>query len=58
MRARAQRSRAAFGTCCKVGTRALRMDMRSGKEGGLEDGGRRPGVVGGEGVGEALGGVA
>ena len=34
------------------------MDMRSGKEGGLEDGGRRPGVVGGEGVGEALGGVA
>ena len=32
--------------------------MRSGKEGGLEDGGRRPGVVGGEGVGEALGGVA
>ena len=34
------------------------MDMRSGKEGGLEDGGRQPGVVGGEGVGEALGGVA
>ena len=32
--------------------------MRSGKEGGLEDEGRRPGVVGGEGVGEALGGVA
>ena len=34
------------------------MDMRSGKEGGLEEWGRRPGVVGGEGVGEALGGVA
>ncbi len=52
LRARAQLSRAPFGTCCRVGTWDLRMVGRAGRadnggEAGLEEGG-------GEGAGDEL----